>query len=452
MEETEAAVSTGQDSVAATSSPSPPPPPPPPLSPPPASGPQAASQARPMEAPTGLHRLRGPSPIVWAMRTRVAPPPRLAEPIPRPVYPPPPPPRAPLRTPTEKRRRGRPRKVACLPPPPGLGPPPGFAPSPAARPNPAAHGQGDLGGLQPHVLTIAVGEDIISRVMAVSQLNSKAICILSALGSVREAVLVQPSGVILTHKGPLEIIRLSGSILTSNDHRSLRITLASVNSFVISGIIAGPLIAETPVQAILGSFHNSAFLPNNVPRGDISCYPNTQGAITNGSTLPSERSNPVYASRTSMERNESSEVDVKPFVGLVNLNPEYASRTPVVQHESYQALLGSFHNNLFSPNNAPRAAIACYPNTQGATGNGSTLPSDRVKPQYASRTSVEQNESDEVDVKPFVGLLNPNPEYASRTPVERNESSEIDVKPFVGLAIPNPEYAPRTPVERNESS
>uniref|UniRef100_M8BNT3 AT-hook motif nuclear-localized protein n=1 Tax=Aegilops tauschii TaxID=37682 RepID=M8BNT3_AEGTA len=442
-----------------------------------------------MEAPTGLHRLRGPSPIVWAMRTRVAPPPRLAEPIPRPVYPPPPPPRAPLPPPTEKRRRGRPRKVACLPPPPGLGPPPGFAPSPAARPNPAAHGEPSRPDTCSWMLDRLVlaeilrgrGQgkgtwagssrtcsplpweshisrrkekikDIISRVMAVSQLNSKAICILSALGSVREAVLVQPSGVILTHKGPLEIIRLSGSILTSNDHRSLRITLASVNSFVISGIIAGPLIAETPVQAILGSFHNSAFLPNNVPRGDILCYPNTQGAITNGSTLPSERSNPVYASRTSMERNESSEVDVKPFVGLVNLNPEYASRTPVVQRESYQALLGSFHNNLFSPNNTPRAAIACYPNTQGATGNGSTLPSDRVKPQYASRTSVEQNESDEVDVKPFVGLLNPNPEYASRTPVERNESSEIDVKPFVGLAIPNPEYAPRTPVERNESS
>lgn len=36
--------------------------------------------------------------------------------------------------------------------------------------------------------------------MALSQLNSKAICILSALGSVREAVLLQPSGVILNHK------------------------------------------------------------------------------------------------------------------------------------------------------------------------------------------------------------------------------------------------------------
>ncbi|KAM3262603.1 hypothetical protein ACQJBY_052998 [Aegilops geniculata] len=184
----------------------------------------------------------------------------------------------------------------------------------------------------------------------------------------------------------------------------------------------------------------------------MACYPNKQGATGNGNTLPSDCSNPQFASRTSMERNESSEVDVKPFVGLVNLNPEYASRAPVVQCESYQALLGSFHNNLFSPNNAPRAAIACYPNMQGASGNGSTLPNDRSKPQYASHTPVEQDESDEVDVKPFVGLLNPNPEYASRTPVERNEASEIDVKPFVGLAIPNPEYAPSTPVERNESS
>ncbi|KAI4996602.1 hypothetical protein ZWY2020_051522 [Hordeum vulgare] len=416
----------GEDSVAATSPPTPPPPPPPP-SPLPTSRPPAATQARPMEAPTGLHRLRGPSPIVWAMRTRVAPPPRLAEPISRPVYPPPPPPQAPL---PERRRRGRPRKVACLPPPPGLGPPPGFAPSPAARPAPAAtaHGYGELGGLQPHVLTIAAGEDIISRVMAVSQLNSKAICILSALGSVKEAVLVQPSGVTLTHKGPLEIIRLSGSILTSNDHRSLRITLASVNSLVISGIIAGPLIAETPVQAILGSFHNSAFSPNNAPRATMAYYPNKQGATGNGNTLPSDRSNPQFASRTLVGQNESSDIDVKPFVGLVNPNPEYASRTSVEQRESYMAILRSFHNSGFSPNNTSRAAIACYPNMQGATGN-----------EYASCTRVEryessENESGEIDVKPFIGVVSPNPGHASLTSAEQNESSEIDVEPSLGVS------------------
>lgn len=49
-----------------------------------------------------------------------------------------------------------------------------------------------------------------------------------------------------------------------------------------------------------------------------------------------------------MERNESSEVDVKPFVGLVNLNPEYASRTSVVQRESYEVgVKPSIQNCLF---------------------------------------------------------------------------------------------------------
>jgi hypothetical protein len=43
-------------------------------------------------------------------------------------------------------------------------------------------------------------QDIISKVVAVSLLTSKAICILSALGAVKEAFLLQPSGVVLNHK------------------------------------------------------------------------------------------------------------------------------------------------------------------------------------------------------------------------------------------------------------
>uniref|UniRef100_A0ACD5WFF9 Uncharacterized protein n=1 Tax=Avena sativa TaxID=4498 RepID=A0ACD5WFF9_AVESA len=297
-----------------------------------------------MEAPTGLHKLRGPSPIVWAMRTRVAPPPQLAEPIPRPVYPPPPPPKAPLPPLPEKRRRGRPRKCDSLPPPPG------FAPLPAARPTQAAAapspGKGKLDGLQPHVLTIAVGEDIVSRAMAVSQLTSKAICILSAIGAVKEAFLLQPSGVILNHKGPLEIIRLSGSILTSNDRPCLRVTLASMNSFVISGTIAGPLIAASPIQAILGSFHNAASWPNNAPSATIACNPNTQGMVENGSALPSERSNPESTPCTPAEQNGSNEIDIKPSLGMLS-------------------------------------------------------------PVYAACTSAEPNGLSEIDVKPFLGLNNP---------------------------------------------
>uniref|UniRef100_A0ACD5WQL3 Uncharacterized protein n=1 Tax=Avena sativa TaxID=4498 RepID=A0ACD5WQL3_AVESA len=328
-----------------------------------------------MDAPTGLHKLRGPSPIVWAMRTRVAPPPQLAEPIPRPVYPPPPPPRAPLPPLPEKRRRGRPRKCDSL------APPPGFAPLPAARPTQAAAaaapapapGKGKLDGLQPHVLTISAGEDIISRAMAVSQLTSKSICILSAIGAVKEAFLLQPSGVVLNHKGPLEIIRLSGSILTSNDRPCLRVTLASMNSFVISGTIAGPLIAASPIQAILGSFHNAAFWPNNTPRDAVACHPNIQGTVGNGSTLPGEGSNPESASCTSAEQNGLNEIDVKPSLEMLS-------------------------------------------------------------PRYAACTSAEPNGSSEIDVKPSLEMLSPR--YAACTSAEPNGSSEIDVKPFLGLNNP----------------
>lgn len=43
-------------------------------------------------------------------------------------------------------------------------------------------------------------QDIISRIMAVSQINGKAICVLSVHGAVNEATLLQSSGVISNHK------------------------------------------------------------------------------------------------------------------------------------------------------------------------------------------------------------------------------------------------------------
>lgn len=143
---------------------------------------------RAMESPSGFPSLRAPSPIVRAMRTRLDPPPPPLAAAPAP--PPPPPPPLPQIIPG-KRRRGRPRNCDRLPPPPG------FLPTPRARappPTPAAHGEascdesffplyfcsfknggkkkgdllkfgsslwtghGQLGGLQPLVLTIDVGE------------------------------------------------------------------------------------------------------------------------------------------------------------------------------------------------------------------------------------------------------------------------------------------------------
>ena len=88
---------------------------------------------------------------------------------------------------------------------------------------------------------------------------------------------------------------------------------------------------------------------------------------------------------------------------------------------------------MFWPNNAPRAAVACNPNTQGTAGNGSTLtlPGESPNPESAPCTPVERNGSSEINVKPTLGVV--NPEYVACTSAEQNGPSEIDVKPFLGV-------------------
>uniref|UniRef100_A0A0D9VNB5 AT-hook motif nuclear-localized protein n=1 Tax=Leersia perrieri TaxID=77586 RepID=A0A0D9VNB5_9ORYZ len=295
-----------------------------------------------MDDPTAYRTLRGPSPFVLAMKTRLAPPPPLADPLPLPAAAPPallPPPYQP-----EKRRRGRPRNCDRLPPPPGFSPSPPQTPTlPApSRPPLLAQGQGKSSGFQPHILQIGVGEEIIPKITALSKINGRVICVLSVLGAVQEATLLLSSGVTSHHKGPLEIIRLFGSIFTPNDQGCLRVTLASADSSVIGGIIIGPLIAATPVQVVVASFYSDADWPNKAPK-IFAHYPNSQYTISNGLTLSSERANPGYASCTTVDRNESSQVDVKPSIGMLNL---------------------------------------------------------------ALCTAMDQNESSEVDVKPSIGMLN----------------------------------------------
>ncbi|CAA7016925.1 unnamed protein product [Microthlaspi erraticum] len=114
----------------------------------------------------------------------------------------------------------------------------------------------------PHVITVSIGEDIASKVIAFSQQGPRAICVLSASGSVSTATLLQPStspGAI-QYEGRFEILALSISYLIANDGSfrnrtgNLSVSLASPDGRVIGGAIGGPLIAASPVQVIVGSF------------------------------------------------------------------------------------------------------------------------------------------------------------------------------------------------------
>ncbi|KAA8520826.1 hypothetical protein F0562_011499 [Nyssa sinensis] len=150
-------------------------------------------------------------------------------------------------TPTPKRSRGRPRgsgrkqKLASL-----------------------GEWMNSSAGLAftPHVINIAVGEDIATKLLSFSQQRPRAVCILSANGAVSAVTLRQPtsSGSTVTYEGRFEILCLSGSYLLAesggphNRTGGLSVSLCSPDGHVIGGGVGGMLIAASPVQVVVCSF------------------------------------------------------------------------------------------------------------------------------------------------------------------------------------------------------
>ncbi|KAL3499349.1 hypothetical protein ACH5RR_038442 [Cinchona calisaya] len=114
----------------------------------------------------------------------------------------------------------------------------------------------------PHIIHIGVGEDIAAKILIFAQQRPRALCILSANGSVSAITLRQPttSGGNVTYEGRFEILCLSGSYLLdeSGGPRSrtggLSISVCSPDGHVIGGAIGGRLIASSPAQVVVCSF------------------------------------------------------------------------------------------------------------------------------------------------------------------------------------------------------
>lgn len=192
-----------------------------------------------------------------------------------------------------KRRRGRPRKygldgtmtLALVPAPPVVSPSSGGAntgssgftgtispssSSKKARGRPLGSGKkqqmaafGTSGiGFTPHVITVQAGEDVSSKIMSFSQNGQRAVCVLSANGSISNVTLRQAatSGGTVTYEGRFEILSLSGSflLLESGGQRirtgGLSVSLAGPDGRVIGGGVAGLLTAASLVQVVVGTF------------------------------------------------------------------------------------------------------------------------------------------------------------------------------------------------------
>lgn len=115
-------------------------------------------------------------------------------------------------------------------------------------------------GFAPHPLIVAAGEDVTAKIMSFSQQGPRAVCILSANGTVSTVSLQNPCGDPVTYEGRFEILTMSGSYLPTDDGGSstrtggFNISLSGPDGRVIGGGVSGMLIAASPVQIIVGSF------------------------------------------------------------------------------------------------------------------------------------------------------------------------------------------------------
>ncbi|CAM6101760.1 unnamed protein product [Calypogeia fissa] len=114
----------------------------------------------------------------------------------------------------------------------------------------------------PRVITVPVGEDVAGKILGFSQQGPRAVCVMSANGSISSVTLRHDSsfGGNTTYEGKYEILSLSGSFLfsdvggTRSRSGGLSVSLAAADGKVVGGSVSGLLVAATPVQIVVGSF------------------------------------------------------------------------------------------------------------------------------------------------------------------------------------------------------
>ncbi|OVA02458.1 protein of unknown function DUF296 [Macleaya cordata] len=155
--------------------------------------------------------------------------------------------------------------------------------------------------------------DVAQKIMSFMQQRKRAVCILSASGSISNASLRQPAtlGGNVTYEGRFEILSLSGSFLhteiggASSRTGGLSVCLSGTDGRIVGGGVGGPLKAAGPVQVIVGSF---VFDTKKEPNADLKIE-------TSASKLPpavvgatvssvSFRSTPDSSGRTSVRGND----------------------------------------------------------------------------------------------------------------------------------------------------
>ncbi|CAL0311225.1 unnamed protein product [Lupinus luteus] len=199
-----------------------------------------------------------------------------------------------------KRKRGRPRKDvgdANLLSPISMSssPPPGGSSEKRSRGRPRGSGKLQIlastggfvaetagGCFKPHVVTVNVGEDVVSRILSFLHKSNEVVCILSAAGAVSSVFMRHQSAStqVLKYEGCYEIISLYGSCTFASGiggarHKKamLSVILGKGDGSVFGGCIESSMIAATPIQLSMATFKQN-IISKKVKRKLSIEYPN----------------------------------------------------------------------------------------------------------------------------------------------------------------------------------
>ncbi|KAM1056356.1 hypothetical protein ACFX13_030515 [Malus domestica] len=196
-----------------------------------------------------------------------------------------------------------------------------------------------LGELMPHILTVKLGENILSQLLLLSQSTNRAMCILSAVGVVSIVCIRKLSGSYLRFKGPFQILSLSGTFVYGSTRNPLEkswminVLLANHDGKAFGGSVAGFMIAAEPVQIVVGSFEQGTRKERKKSRRARSSYPSRVPGNGSGHLIGANSINP--ASLPSFGQN----VNPAPLSGFgQNVNP--ASPPDFGQNNVPQSMLG----------------------------------------------------------------------------------------------------------------
>ncbi|KAK1586498.1 hypothetical protein Q3G72_003164 [Acer saccharum] len=187
------------------------------------------------------------------------------------------------------------------------------------------------GKFSPHVMIVATGEDIHTKVFSLCESAQQTVVVLSATGTISNVVLGPTIALAeVSFEGEFEILSLSGSFthdkMDGKKHVTgmLSISLAKPNGQVFGGSVGGPLIvATTPVQLIVGVFKQNILKEYNKRQSKSNKLRDLQIIrVSMNSTNDDENSTTPMAPAASHSVGENALQKWQPPVPYLRTSPE----------------------------------------------------------------------------------------------------------------------------------